>query len=43
VTADGWLAIALASAAATGKPAAPGIAPATPTRSADLPQRILRR
>lgn len=44
VTADGWLAIALApAAAAPGQPLAPGKPPATAPRSADLPQRILRR
>ena len=37
VTADGWLAIALSSAPPAGKP------PATAAKSADLPQRILRR
>jgi hypothetical protein len=43
VTADGWLAIALAPGAPIGKPIAPGKPPASAARAAELPQRILRR
>jgi len=43
VTADGWLAIALAPGAPIGKPIAPGKPPASAARAAELPQRMLRR